>query len=101
MLVIAAVCLRSETNARTVISTPMTRIEMNGVPNLAWIFDMDFGSCPLFAIANETLDKPMRFVRRTLAVATRAPKEMAAINVKLPVTFTASARGDPDTARIR
>ena len=101
MLVIAAVCHRSETNARIVISTPMTRIEMYGVPNLAWIFDMNFGSCPLFAIANETLDKPMRFVRRTLVVATRAPKEMAAINVKFPVAFTASARGDPDPARIR
>ena len=35
MLVIAAVCIRSETNARIVISTPMTRIEMYGVPNLA------------------------------------------------------------------
>jgi len=46
-------------------------------------FDMNFGSCPLFAIANETLDKPIRFVRRTLVVATRAPKEIAAINVKL------------------
>ena len=101
MLVIAAVCHRSETEARIVISAPMARIEMYGVPNLGWIFDMDFGSCPLFAIANETLDKPIRFVRRTLVVATRAPKEMAAINVKLPVTFTASARGDPDPARIR
>ena len=101
MLVVAAVCFSSETDARIVISAPITRIEMYGVPNLAWIFDMDFGSCPLFAIANETLDKPMRFVRRTLVVATRAPKEMAAINVKLPVTFTASARGDPDPARIR
>ena len=55
----------------------------------------------MFAIANETLDKPMRFVRRTLVVATRAPKEMAAINVKFPVAFAASARGDPDPARIR
>ena len=47
------------------------------------------------------LTSPMRFVRRTLVVATRAPKEMAAINVKFPVTFTASVRGDPDPARIR
>ena len=101
MLVIAAVCFRSETDARIVISVPVARIEMYGVPSLAWIFDMNFGSCPLFAIANETLDKPIRFVRRTLVVATRAPKEIAAINVKLPVTFTASAKGDPDTARIR
>ena len=101
MLVIAAVCLRSETDARIVISAPVARIEMYGVPNFAWIFDMDFGSCPLVAIAYETLDKPTRFVRRTLAVATRAPNEIPAINAVFPVTFTASVRGDPDMARIR
>ena len=98
-LVIATVCLRSETKAKMAISVPVNRIEMYGVPNLEWILAKDFGSCPFLAIANETLPKPIRFVKRTLAVATKAPKEIAATNVKFPVALAASVSGDPDPAK--
>lgn len=100
-LVIAAVCLRSATKAKIAISAPVIRIETYGVPSFGWMVAKDFGSCPFLAIANETLDKPMRFVKRTLAVATRAPKEIVAINVKFPVALAASVSGDPDPARTR
>ena len=100
-LVIATVCFRSKTKARAVISAPIIRMEMYGVPNFEWTFAIDFGSCPFLAIANETLERPMRLVKRTLAVAIRAPKEIVATIAKFPVILAASASGEPDSARIR
>jgi hypothetical protein len=100
-LVIAAACFKSKTEVRTVKSAPIARMEMHGVPNLEDTFAIDFGSCLFLAIANATLDKPIRFVRRTLVVAIKAPRETAATRVRFPVVFAASASVEPDCARIR
>ena len=77
-LVIAAAVLRSDTNARMVINAPVMRMETYGVPSFGWTFANARGNCPFLAIANETLDRPSRFVRSTLTRATSAPKETIA-----------------------
>ena len=100
-LVIAAVCVRSKAKARIAISAPMIRMDTYGVPNLGWIFAIDSGICPFLAIANETRDKPIKMVKRTLTVAIKAPKETIPTNAGAPIAPVASAIGELDCAKSR
>ena len=93
---IAEVCLRSKAKARIAINVPMIRMDTCGVPDLGWIFAMDFGICPFLAIANETRDKPIKVVRRTLTVAIKAPKETIPTKAGVPIIPAASAIGELD-----
>ena len=98
-LVIAALVGKLRNEARIAISAPVISIETYGVPNLEWTFASELGNWPFLAIANETLERPRRFVRRTLTVATRAPTDTVLINSEFPVALAARAMGDPELPR--
>ena len=99
-LVIAAVCFKSKVDTNMTINAPMARMEMYGVLNLEDILATGFGSWPFLAIAKETLDKPIRLVRKTLTVAIKAPNVTAVTMARFPVVSAASAIGELDCASI-